>query len=322
MAFTAITAVLAGTASTAVVIAAIGEVGLAMTVVGAATGSKKLMKVGAVMGLASGIGSIANSAFGAATATAEETAANLALGGTDGMGSVAADAGLSASENAALGGSDGMGGIINDAMGSNIPSVVTPPVTETSLDVTGGGDFQPKIDTTASLNGSGDVAQPAPQMTANAPAPDAPIDAAANNLQPEAAQTSPASSSSAVDTTQPIQSTTDSANVSGNPSSSANSPSDADLAAGLNPSIDPTAPSKIVNGSSYFDKLGNYLKSDRGLNTTLQLGAGALSGVSKAVADNRTYELNKQAADMKKQQQANANDQVRVAGIINKARAA
>lgn len=57
MAFTSIAALVAGeAATTTLVLGAVAEVGTAMTVVGAVTGSKDLMKAGAVMGLAGGVG--------------------------------------------------------------------------------------------------------------------------------------------------------------------------------------------------------------------------------------------------------------------------
>lgn len=70
MAFTSIAALAAGEAATAtLVLGAVSEVGLAMTVVGAVTGDKTLMKVGGVMGLVGGFGGMmAGAASGAAAA--------------------------------------------------------------------------------------------------------------------------------------------------------------------------------------------------------------------------------------------------------------
>lgn len=71
MAFTAVAtvadAVTAGTAADlafGTVAAAVGEVGTSLSVVGAVTGNESLSKIGGVMGLAGGIGSMASSAFG------------------------------------------------------------------------------------------------------------------------------------------------------------------------------------------------------------------------------------------------------------------
>jgi hypothetical protein len=78
MAFTAVAAVVNGAADFATVAAAVGEVGTAMSVVGAVTGNSTLTKVGGVMGLAGGVGALASRAMSAgadaaATAVAADT---------------------------------------------------------------------------------------------------------------------------------------------------------------------------------------------------------------------------------------------------------
>jgi hypothetical protein len=69
MAFASIIALAAGeTATTALVLSAVAEVGTTMTLVGAVTGDKSLMKIGAVMGVVGGIGgAIAGGATAAAS---------------------------------------------------------------------------------------------------------------------------------------------------------------------------------------------------------------------------------------------------------------
>src|SRR3954468_1511272 len=101
MAFTAVGAIIAGEAVTAgVVLAAVAEVGMAVTVVGAVTGSKDMMKVGGIMSLVGGVGSLAAGAFegGAAAGAAESgggwVSAEGGAGFADGM---AADASTLAS---------------------------------------------------------------------------------------------------------------------------------------------------------------------------------------------------------------------------------
>lgn len=87
MAFPAIAALVGAAGSGAaigatMVLAAVTEVGLAMTVVGAATGSKKLMKIGGAMSLIGGVGGmIAGAAGGAASGAAglSEAATGVAL---------------------------------------------------------------------------------------------------------------------------------------------------------------------------------------------------------------------------------------------------
>lgn len=75
MAFTGIAALVAGeVATTALVLSAIAEVGLAMSVVGAVTGSKDLMKIGGVMSLVGGIGGMVNGAMNGASMTVQTEA--------------------------------------------------------------------------------------------------------------------------------------------------------------------------------------------------------------------------------------------------------
>lgn len=107
MAFTSIAALVGGQAVTAgLVLGAIAEVGLAMSVVGAVTGNKGLTKLGGVLGLVGGIGGLVNGAVSggaAAAGTVEsiESAASMAdaaYGGAAGM------------EGAQLAGIEAMGG--------------------------------------------------------------------------------------------------------------------------------------------------------------------------------------------------------------------
>jgi hypothetical protein len=89
MAFTSIAALASGAAATTtLVLGAIAEVGLAMTVVGGVTGNKSLMKVGAVLGLVGGIGGMINSAASgtASGASMAATGADVASVGEAGWG--------------------------------------------------------------------------------------------------------------------------------------------------------------------------------------------------------------------------------------------
>ena len=74
MAFTAVAAIAtAETVTATMVLAAVAQVGTAMTIVGAVTGSKDLMKLGGTMALVGGIGGMAAGAMGAATDAAATT---------------------------------------------------------------------------------------------------------------------------------------------------------------------------------------------------------------------------------------------------------
>lgn len=82
MAFTSISALVAGAEVTAgLVLGAIAEVGLAMTVVGGVTGNKDLMKIGGAMSLIGGVGGMINGAVNGA--------AGAAAGGADAATSAA-----------------------------------------------------------------------------------------------------------------------------------------------------------------------------------------------------------------------------------------
>lgn len=84
MAFAAIGALIAGAEVTApLVLGSIAEVGTAMTVVGAITGSKDLMKVGGVMGLVGGVGGFVAGGMGAGADAAAAGGADASAGGSD-----------------------------------------------------------------------------------------------------------------------------------------------------------------------------------------------------------------------------------------------
>lgn len=115
MGFSTIAAMMAGTAAVeaGALLAAISTIGLEMSLVGAVTGSKGLMKLGGVMGLVGGVGGLINGAVsGAASATAES-----AMGlGTD-ASSLGAVNGMDAMSDAFVSsGASGAGGFGAEAV--------------------------------------------------------------------------------------------------------------------------------------------------------------------------------------------------------------
>ncbi|MFA5921159.1 MAG: hypothetical protein WC856_07690 [Methylococcaceae bacterium] len=97
-----------GFVATAVAVAATVSVvatiaGVALTVVGAVTGDKDLMKIGAIVGIAGGVTGLATGAFGGATAAASEVAAagDVAAPAASATATTAAKGGLLAGSNAA-----------------------------------------------------------------------------------------------------------------------------------------------------------------------------------------------------------------------------
>lgn len=137
MAFTSIAALVAGeAATTTLVLGAVSELGIAMTVVGAVTGNKALMKVGGVLGLVGGVGGmIAGSAAGGAadaaasaspgeadSVLASQTAAQGGVTGASSAGAMMspgqADADLAGQTIKGVQSGGDLGSVVNDAQQS------------------------------------------------------------------------------------------------------------------------------------------------------------------------------------------------------------
>lgn len=118
-AFPAVAALMGGSAVTAgLVLTAVAEVGMAVTVVGAVTGNKKMMQVGGAMSLVGGIGAFAanamsNAAGAAASGVAEGAAQSaVAQSGTQAAADSVANAAMEGAGSAATQG-------LGDAVASN-----------------------------------------------------------------------------------------------------------------------------------------------------------------------------------------------------------
>lgn len=144
MGFTAVVGLAAGTTAvtTVTVLAAVAEIGLALSVVGAVTGSKDLMKIGGMMSLVGGVGGmVANAGAAAGGAAGSAAAAESAITGEAAFGGYAAEAGSAAaaeagiSAGAAAGESAGASGFGADLGGQSMRS--TMPDLSTSLDMAG-----------------------------------------------------------------------------------------------------------------------------------------------------------------------------------------
>ena len=150
MGFTAVASIVAGSQVTAAVaLAAIAEVGVALTVVGAVTGSKDLTKLGATMGLVGSVGGlIANTAAGSAalgeavagtgTTVFDDVAANAAneaaLQQAVGAGTETA---VKSATDEALGGLAGQAGeTATSAIGGGLPGTAPSQVTTTAAPTT------------------------------------------------------------------------------------------------------------------------------------------------------------------------------------------
>jgi hypothetical protein len=122
----AVAAIVAAEAvTTAMVVAAITQIGIGLSVVGAVTGNKTLMKIGGVMGLAGGVASLAGVG---ATAAGEAAATGL---GANVAGDTAASL---ASEGVAAAGEQAAGGVIGGAQQGGLASLpVGAPAAKRSL---------------------------------------------------------------------------------------------------------------------------------------------------------------------------------------------
>jgi hypothetical protein len=170
---TAVAAAFEVGATAATILTAVSEVGIACTVVGAVTGSKDLIKVGSVLGIAGGVGSLVNAGIdGLANAAASEAAnKGVAEGATEAIGSdVAGEKFQQEAANA----------LISDGTAAT-SSVVPGEVTQTALSNTGN-----------TLNSAANVAVDTPIVTASAPPPiDSSLAGSPNYVDPTAGVTSP-----------------------------------------------------------------------------------------------------------------------------------
>lgn len=159
MAFTSLAALAGGTAATtALVLGAVAEVGIAMSVVGAVTGNKDLLKIGSVMGLVGGVGGMLAGSGAATGATAlGEAGTEAALASASGEaagafgGSAAVDAttesllaGLESAAPQAVTQTSGLqatsisqpgGPIIQSNVAPEVGAQMQPPTPETSVNV-------------------------------------------------------------------------------------------------------------------------------------------------------------------------------------------
>jgi hypothetical protein len=246
MAFTAVAAIVAGSEVTAaLVLAAAAEVGTAMTVIGAVTGSKDLMKIGGAIALVGGIGGLVNGAISGAAAEGAATAAvdpAAYAGASADVGAANYVSAADAMSDAATAGTSGAGtGIVNSvaqpAVGTELAAnqagttLQTPAQEMAQTTGAGGGNAAaaPVSSTTPTLQA------PEVQGPAGAQGPSSPYDI---NLDPNS------------------------------------TPTDMRLNAGTQ-----TAPQ---SASSYWSNIGNWINNNKTLfSSGMQLAGGALSGMNQ-----------------------------------------
>ncbi len=252
MAFTSIAALVGGAeASATLVLGAMAEIGTTMSIVGAVTGNKDLLKIGGVLGLVGGVGGLVNGAVGAAGGAAAESA-------TSGLGeAVDATGGLDTAVSGASGASAGVGAGI-DATGG--------------LDTAIPGQTSGLSDATATMG-----AGPAP--TADSLTPDQSILSQAQGTPPAtptpSATTGPASDVINSPTTQPLDNTTmrnpDGTRIN-NPSAYTQDNSSSSYFTSKTPPI---------GANDFIGQIMNWVKGNPQVaNGLLQIGGGALKGMN------------------------------------------
>lgn len=303
---TAIVGYAAGTVAAAEVFTAVAELGTAMSVVGVVTGNSTLTKVGAVMGVAGGVGSLASGAFTAAgSVAASDVAPTVASDVAPTVSNDILDT-ASAQGGTAYGTGAGVNGAAADtgALATSAQS--------------GANSFDQLNPTTPDIGGA-----PNPNTIGmpNTPSimPSDAVGAPSNGIL-GAQPTPPAGVVASVDPTV----ATGLPNAPGGASGTGSSFNDATgLATDANGNV--TSIGSNVNqvnaatpGTSWYQPLLDFANQNKAVTTgAMQIAGGALSGLGSAYTANRNYELNQQALVLKQQQQANQSAQVQSAGIIN-----
>jgi hypothetical protein len=163
-----VTAVAAEVVTVASIATAVAELGMTLSVVGAVTGSKDLMKVGGYLGLAGGVTSLAAGAFSAAEGAAAEGLAGEGLGGAGGAMGQAGDYGMQAASQSGMDGvaslaADDTASVLSDVAGSaNAPAAFN----DTRFDSLGSGPDMPGASapsSPASPSNASDIGAPSTQ---------------------------------------------------------------------------------------------------------------------------------------------------------------
>lgn len=161
-----VTAVAAEVVTVASVAAAVGELGVALSVVGAVTGSKDLVKIGGFLGLAGGVTSLAAGAFGAAEGAAAEGLAGDGLGGAGGTLGQAGDYGMGTASSSGMDGVTSLAKDTGSSLTDGVTNATTPAFDDTHFDAIGSGPSVPDASDPsgpASPTSQGDIGAPSTQ---------------------------------------------------------------------------------------------------------------------------------------------------------------
>lgn len=287
MAFAAVGAVLAGGASVATTLAAVAEVGMAVSVVGAVTGSKDMMKVGGMMSLVGGVGSlvtgaISGAAAGGAAASAAEGEGGSLMSGAASAGADYANMGYEATMNAGI--NSATEGALSGAT-SGLSSMADSGVDQLGNNASNGFSIQD------AMNNASDTAKNG--IVNNAAAPDALAKTAtsldknglsiASSADPTAVQNVANSAASPMD------------DIAMSPDASQS------MIGTVKPQVDALGAGQKMSAGSWGEKmnaLGNWMEKNKTL-------AGAMVQVGGGVLKNAfTPDYNQQYIDLKKQELA------------------
>lgn len=265
MAFAAVAALFeAGAAvSAATAFAAVGTIGATLSVVGMVTGSKDLMKLGGVLGLVGGVGSIATSLTSSAATGLAETAVD-ATGGLETAvgGSVPGQIASDAATQAGMAGAESSWNFNVGETASVLPADSLP-VNSLGMDAvpaaTGDATVFPPDMTTPQVNTAGTPVNGAQSVTS----PSGPLGA-----QTPGAVNSPADTS---------------LSVQGNSTNA------------LDRMTNVSYGSQPIDTTSYFDKITKWVKeNEKFANNIMQVGSSMMGGIAKQSMWDQQMELMKQ----------------------------
>lgn len=268
----AIAAVAASEVTAAMVFAAVAQVGIGLTVVGAVTGNQGLMKIGSVMGLAGGIGGLA---------TGAANAAGSAIGSEVSGLTPAEVAAQEASSSGALGAEVGA----TNPTTAGLDQFVSPTESGIQGSVSQAGQAQ--------MTGASQMTSPAGAELVT-PKP-------ASGLV-DATTTSPATGSSFVD-----QANNLATSAPGDLAKTAAADPMAVFKGGAESAgaVGGELSNGIQSSKNFWSGFTDLLKTKEGANGAMQLAGGALQGMGSMYNADRNYDINKQFLDLKKEQYAN-----------------
>lgn len=280
MAFAAVGAILAGSqaVTAGLVLTAVAEVGMAVTVVGAVTGNQKMMKVGGIMSLVGGVGGLIANAASSASAAAAQAANQSSAAGWALDGGAAAGAGAGAATGSAA--NYGAGQVFQKAATDSVAGTIASGIAEAGAAGAGAAG--------AAGSGTAGIIQGAVQG-ANAAG-----DGFFGGLAQSTDQVTQAISSSAATSLTPMDAAAGSSSMK----------------VGANVK-DVTSIGEKVNKGSFFGKIGDWAEKNQSLaGAIIQVGGSAMAGMAEAKQNEELMELKKRELAIAEGEQYNRSNTV------------